>query len=148
MKNVVIRLVFALTLLLALGAVVGGVTSGTAHAATITPHPITYITLTHPKASKGVTSRTAHAATITPYINTTNCDGRSDLFQVYYYYKGEWCVANAGYLPATIPNTSTICSGNNEGIFYTVEYGNTLFTPWYCYYFSTGVVTFLGVAIY
>jgi len=95
MKNLVIRTVFTLTLLLALGAVLGGVTSPSAHAAT-----------------RSTSSKTSLAKT--PQINIINCSGPT-LLIIYSNTAGAWCFANSGSTPATIPAVWEVCSHNTPG---------------------------------
>lgn len=89
----VIRIVFVATLLLALV----GVSSATAHAATSTT-----------------------TAVASPNITIVNCTD-SNFFDIHSTSSGDWCFANAGYVPITIPDVSFACSGNNEADIYTTS---------------------------
>ena len=99
MKKVIFRALVVFTFLLALVAVFGGVDTASAHAATL---PTTHTALS-----------------VTPNINSTYCAGRSDLLQIYTSTSGEWCYANSGYTPVTIPNVYAVCGGNNNGYIVT-----------------------------
>ncbi len=82
MKNLIIRTVIALALLLTLGAFFGGVSAPSAHAA---------------------------AAAVTPDINSVYCTG-SNQIAIYLTAGGPFCFANAGYTPATFTNVVEACS--------------------------------------
>lgn len=85
MKNIVMRLALALTLLLTLGAVFGSVASGT-----------------------------AHAATATTSINVAQCDS-SNVNIVSSSNNTVTCFANSGSTYATIVDIYQICPGSYSG---------------------------------
>ncbi len=121
MKNLVIRTVFVLTLLLALGGVLGGVSSATAHAASLTT--------------------TAAAA---PNITNPGCNGRTDFFQIYSDTSGEKCFANTGYTSLNLTVVYAVCSGNNDADLYTTS-GIYYIARWHCYGFTAATVTGLNI---
>jgi hypothetical protein len=57
----------------------------------------------------------ASAQAVRPDINSTACDGRNDLFQVYSAVDGELCYANAGAISVSIPQVYEVYSGANHG---------------------------------
>jgi hypothetical protein len=57
-----------------------------------------------------------HTAHVSPLINSTPCNGRHDLFQVYYEGNpGEVCYANAGRIFVNIYGLAAVKSGANSG---------------------------------
>jgi len=106
MKNLVVRTIFVLTLLLALGAVFGGTNAALAHAATL------------PKASSSqIVVVPVASSAVHPNTNSVDCDGRTDFFEVLYDEGGATaCFANGGdpvYI--NLPAAYQVCTGNNTG---------------------------------
>ena len=92
MKNLVIRMVFGLTLLLALGVAFGGATSTSAHAATA-----------------------SQAVSVTPAIFRTACN-ETHYFEVWTdFHQDRLCFANAGTIAVKLYNVDMVCTGNNTG---------------------------------
>lgn len=102
MKNTFVRMAVILTLMLALGFFLGIAASGTAYASTT-------------KSASGK----ADTAIAVSNTNTVDCNGRSDLFQIYDGTGSEFCYANAGDYSPNISFTVKFCSGNNAGYIIT-----------------------------
>ncbi len=125
MKNQLIRMAFVLTLLLALGAIFGGISSTSAHAAS--------------------TSSSGSLAAAKPNINYIDCGGRGDFVQIYSTY-GEFCYANAGGFSISIPGVYEVCGGNNTG-YVNTSWGHYNFSRWQCIVFSGGYTNVFFVLI-
>ncbi|BCL79230.1 hypothetical protein ccbrp13_16950 [Ktedonobacteria bacterium brp13] len=130
MKKLVTRTLFVLTLLLALGAVLGGAYSIPAQAATLAK-------TTSPQIAPAAHIVPKPIKPIGPVTNITvpNCAGRTDFFKVYYNWgSSSACFANNGSMNVYMPGANEVCTGNNTG---SVTWLDETYYEWYGVYFPS-----------
>ncbi len=58
-----------------------------------------------------------------PLIDRVNCGNRTDFFTIWNYnYRGKLCFANGGEIFTHIYNVDRICTGNNSGHIWYIDY--------------------------